>query len=140
MAVGSLAGALMAARRRIAPSARFVVIMALVFSAIEVAAGLMPTYWTFAAILPLLGFAALLTLTAANASIQLGVDPQLRGRVMALYMMLLLGGTPIGSPILGWIGEVFGPRWTLIGGGLAATAGILISSALLWRRQQKHQL
>ncbi|HSU36904.1 MAG TPA: MFS transporter [Propionibacteriaceae bacterium] len=139
MAVGSLAGALMAARRRIAPSARFVVIMALVFSAIEVAAGLMPTYWTFAAILPLLGFAALLTLTAANASIQLGVDPQLRGRVMALYMMLLLGGTPIGSPILGWIGEVFGPRWTLIGGGLAAAAGVLISSALLWRRQRKHQ-
>ena len=134
-----MTSALMAARRRIAPSARFVVIMALVFSAIEVAAGLMPTYWTFAAILPLLGFAALLTLTAANASIQLGVDPQLRGRVMALYMMLLLGGTPIGSPILGWIGEVFGPRWTLIGGGLAAAAGILISGALLWRRQRKHQ-
>ena len=131
MAVGSLAGALMAARRRIAPSARFVVIMALVFSAIEVVAGLMPTYWRFAAILPLLGFAALLTLTAANASIQLGVDPQLRGRVMALYMMLLLGGTPIGAPILGWIGELFGPRWTLIGGGAAAAAGVLISSALL---------
>ena len=71
------------------------------------------------------------TLTAANASIQLGVDPQLRGRVMALYMMLLLGGTPIGAPILGWIGEVFGPRWTLIGGGVAAAAGVLISSALL---------
>ena len=139
MAVGSLAGALMAARRRIAPSSRFVVIMALIFSVIEVAAGLMPTYWSFAAILPLLGFAALLTLTAANASIQLGVDPQLRGRVMALYMMLLLGGTPIGAPILGWIGEMFGPRWTLIGGGVAAAAGVLISSALLLRRQRKHQ-
>ena len=93
-------------------------------SAIEIVAGLMPTYWTYAAMLPLLGFAALLTLTAANASIQLGVDPQLRGRVMALYMMLLLGGTPIGSPILGWIGELFGPRWTLIGGGAAAAAGV----------------
>ena len=58
---------------------------------------------------------------------------------MALYMMLLLGGTPIGSPILGWIGEMFGPRWTLIGGGAAAAAGVLISSALLWRRQRKNQ-
>ena len=56
--------------------------------------------------LPLLGLAALLTLTAANASIQLGVDPQLRGRVMALYMMVLMGGTPIGAPLLGWVGEV----------------------------------
>ena len=91
--------------------------MALIFSAIEIAAGLMPTYWAFAAMLPLMGLATLLTLTAANASIQMGVDPQLRGRVMALYMMLLLGGTPIGAPILGWIGEIFGPRWTLIGGG-----------------------
>ena len=99
----------------------------------------MPTYWTFAAILPLLGFAALLTLTAANASIQLGVDPQLRGRVMALYMMLLLGGTPIGAPILGWIGELFGPRWTLIGGGAAAAAGVLISALGVARRRAKHQ-
>jgi MFS family permease len=140
MAVGSLAGALIAARRRIAPSARFVVIMALVFSAIEVVAGLMPTYWSYAAVLPLLGLAALLTLTAANASIQLGVDPQLRGRVMALYMMLLLGGTPIGAPILGWLGELFGPRWTLIGGGGAAAAGVLISGALLWyRRYRRHK-
>ena len=140
MAVGSLAGALIAARRRIAPSARFVVIMALVFAAIEVVAGLMPTYWSYAAVLPLLGLAALLTLTAANASIQLGVDPQLRGRVMALYMMLLLGGTPIGAPILGWLGELFGPRWTLIGGGAAAAAGVLISGALLWyRRHRRHQ-
>jgi len=140
MAVGSLAGALIAARRRIAPSARFVVIMALVFAAIEVVAGLMPTYWSYAAVLPLLGLAALLTLTAANASIQLGVDPQLRGRVMALYMMLLLGGTPIGAPILGWLGELFGPRWTLIGGGAAAAAGVLISGALLWyRRYRRHQ-
>ena len=140
MAVGSLAGALIAARRRIAPSARFVVIMALVFAAIEVVAGLMPTYWSYAAVLPLLGLAALLTLTAANASIQLGVDPQLRGRVMALYMMLLLGGTPIGAPILGWLGELFGPRWTLIGGGAAAAAGVLISGALLWyRRRRRHQ-
>ncbi|MBA3529007.1 MAG: MFS transporter, partial [Propionibacteriaceae bacterium] len=112
MAVGSLAGALLAARRRTAPRGRFIVGTALAFGLIEVAAGLMPTYWSYAAVLPIMGLAALLTLTASNASIQLGVDPQLRGRVMALYAMVLMGGTPIGSPILGWVGEVFGPRWT----------------------------
>ena len=138
MAVGSLAGALLAARRRAAPRGRFVVGMAVVFGLIEIAAGLMPTYWTYAAILPVLGLAALLTLTAANATVQMNVDPQLRGRVMALYMMVLMGGTPIGAPILGWVGEVFGARWTLLGGGALSTLGVLLCVVLLARRQRLH--
>jgi predicted MFS family arabinose efflux permease len=75
-------------------------------------------------------------LTAANATIQLGVDPQLRGRVMALYITVLMGGTPIGSPILGWVGQVLGPRWTLIGGGAATVLGVLASAWLLSRRHR----
>ncbi|CAA9296675.1 MAG: Uncharacterized MFS-type transporter [uncultured Friedmanniella sp.] len=138
MAVGSLAGALLAARRRSTPRGRFVVGMALAFGVIEVVAGLMPSYLTYAAILPLLGLAALLTLTAANASVQMTVDPRLRGRVMALYMMVLMGGSPIGAPILGWVGEVFGARWTLIGGGALSTLGVLLCVALLARRQRLH--
>ena len=140
VAVGSLTGALIAARRRSAPSGRFLVIMALIFCAIEIVAGLMPTYWAYAAVLPLMGLATLLTLTAANASIQMEVAPQLRGRVMALYMMLLLGGTPIGAPILGWVGEIFGPRWTLIGGGAAAAVGVLISALVIARRVEKRSI
>jgi MFS family permease len=135
MAFGSLAGALLAARRRKAPRARYIVWMALAFGLIEVLAGLMPTYWSYAAVLPVMGLAALLTLTASNASVQLGVDPQLRGRVMALYAMVLMGGTPIGSPILGWVGEAFGPRWTLIGGGALTILGVLVSVAVIARRQ-----
>jgi MFS family permease len=135
MAFGSLAGALLAARRRKAPRARYIVWMALAFGLIEVLAGLMPTYWGYAAVLPVMGLAALLTLTASNASVQLGVDPQLRGRVMALYAMVLMGGTPIGSPILGWVGEAFGPRWTLIGGGGLTVLGVLVSVAVIARRQ-----
>ena len=94
----------------------------------------MPSYVSYAAVLPLLGLVALTTLTAANASIQMGVDPRLRGRVMALYMMVLMGGTPIGAPILGWVGEVFGPRWTLIGGGGLTALGVLLSVAVILRR------
>ncbi|SDR85305.1 Predicted arabinose efflux permease, MFS family [Friedmanniella luteola] len=138
MAVGSLAGALLAARRRSTPRGRFVVGMALAFGVIEIAAGLMPSYLTYAAILPLLGLAALLTLTAANASVQMTVDSRLRGRVMALYMMVLMGGAPIGAPILGWVGEVFGARWTLIGGGALSTLGVLLCVALLARGQRLH--
>jgi MFS family permease len=138
MAVGSLTGALLAARRRSAPRGRFVVGMAVVFGLIEIAAGLMPSYATYAAILPVLGLAALLTLTAANASVQMNVDPRLRGRVMALYMMVLMGGTPIGAPILGWVGQAFGARWTLIGGGALSVLGVLLCVALLARRQHLH--
>jgi MFS family permease len=127
MAVGSLAGALLAARRRNRPSGRLVVGMAAIFGVIEIASGLAPSYVAYAATLPLLGLATLLTLTAANASIQLGVDSLRRGRVMALYIMVLMGGTPIGSPILGWIGEAMGARWTLIGGGAATLLGIVVS-------------
>jgi MFS family permease len=137
MAVGSLSGALFAARRRSAPGARFVVIMACVFAAVEVAAGLMPSYASYAAVLPVLGLATLLTLTAANASIQLGVEPRLRGRVMALYLTLLMGGTPFGAPILGWVGQAFGPRWTLIGGGVLTAVGVLLSAALLVLRRRR---
>jgi MFS family permease len=136
MAVGSLLGALLAARRVVAPSPRYVVGMAAVFALVEVGAGLMPSYTTYAAALPFLGLAALLTLTAANASIQLSVDPQLRGRVMALYMMVLMGGTPFGAPLLGWVGEAWGPRWTLIGGGLATLVGVLVSAVVLRTAQQ----
>jgi len=136
MAVGSLTGALLAARRRSVPRGRFVVGMALAFGVIEIVAGLMPTYWTYAAILPVLGLAALLTLTAANAAVQMNVDPQLRGRVMALYMTVLMGGTPIGAPILGWVGEVFGARWTLIGGGTLSILGVLLTAALVARRRR----
>jgi len=138
MALGSLTGALLAARRRAVPRGRFVVGMALTFGVVEVAAGLMPTYWSYAAVLPVLGLTALLTLTAANASVQMNVDPQLRGRVMALYMMVLMGGSPLGAPVLGWVGETFGARWTLIGGGALSTLGVLLCVALLARRQHLH--
>jgi MFS family permease len=135
MAIGSLAGALLAARRRGVPSRAFLVSVAIAFGVIEVIAGLMPSYWSYAAVLPVMGLAALLTMTASNTSIQLRVDPGLRGRVMALYMMVLWGGTPIGSPLLGWVGEVFGARWTLIGGGGLTVLGVILSVVLVrrWR-------
>jgi MFS family permease len=134
IAIGSLAGALTAARRQAAPSSGRVVVTAVIFGLIQIASGLAPTYFAYAAILPILGLVTLLTLTAANASVQLGVDPLRRGRVMALYIMVLMGGTAIGSPIIGWVGYTMGPRWTLIVGGAVTVIGVLASSLALRRR------
>jgi MFS family permease len=87
--------------------------------------------------LPVLGLVTLLTLTAGNATIQLGVDPLRRGRVMALYIMVLMGGTAIGSPIIGWIGQTMGPRWTMLVGGAATVVGVLLSVLVLKLRSQR---
>lgn len=139
MAVGSLGGALLAARRE-RPRVRLVVLAGLVFSVVEVAAGLMPTYVSFAVVLPLLGLTALTMVTAANATIQMTTEPAMRGRVSALYLMIFMGGTPVGSPLIGWVGETFGARWTLIGGGAVTALGILVSVALAARGlRARHQ-
>jgi MFS family permease len=134
MAVGSLAGALLAARRT-RPRLRTVVLAGLAFSVTEMVAGLMPTYVTFAAVLPVLGLCALTMITSANATIQLTSSPMMRGRVAALYLMVFMGGTPIGSPVIGWVGETFGARWMMIGGGGITLVGISVALALYLRAQ-----
>jgi MFS family permease len=132
MAVGSLAGSLFAARR-VRVRHRLVVGAALAFAAVEVVAGLAPSYLTFALLCPLLGLAALTMITGANTFMQMNTDAGMRGRVMALYLMVFMGGTPLGSPFIGWVGEVFGARWTLIVGGLVTMVGVLVASAVYLR-------
>jgi MFS family permease len=134
VAIGSLAGALLAARRRESRQ-RLVVASGIVFGAITMIAGLMPSYLTFALILPVCGFAALTLVTAANAFVQMAVDSSMRGRVMALYMAVFMGGTPFGAPMLGWIAEHAGARWTLVGGGAMTVIGVLVAVAVFSRRQ-----
>jgi MFS family permease len=111
------------------------VLAALAFGTVEILAGLAPSYLTFVLWTPVLGLTALTMITAANATVQLGSDPMMRGRVMSLYMMIFMGGTPVGAPIVGWIGETFGARWTLIGGGLGTILGVLLAAAIFSRSQ-----
>jgi MFS family permease len=134
MAFGSLAGSLLAARRERVRH-RLVVGAALAFAAVEIAAGLMPTYLTFALLTPLLGITALTMITSANAFMQLNTDTGMRGRVMALYMMIFIGGTPLGAPFMGWIAETFGARWTLLLGGGITGLGVVLASAVFLRAQ-----
>jgi MFS family permease len=129
MAIGSLGGALLAARRE-HPRLRLVIGAALAFGVFSIIAALMPSYVGFAVALIPVGLSALTLMTAANATVQMTTAPAMRGRVMALYMAIFMGGTPIGSPIIGWVGEAFGPRWTIILGGVVSilTSGV----AVLW--------
>ena len=137
MAVGSLAGSLLAAGR-VRVRHRMVVGAAVAFGAIEVVAGVAPSYLTFALLCPLLGLAALTMITGANTFMQMNTEAGMRGRVMALYLMVFMGGTPLGSPLIGWVGEVFGARWTLIVGGLVTILGVLAASAIYLRTGRHH--
>jgi MFS family permease len=130
LAVGSLTGALLGARREGRPRQRLVVLAGLAFGTVEVVLGLMPSYLTFALMTPVLGLCLLTMLNAANTTVQLSVDPVMRGRVMALYMMVVMGGTPLGAPVVGWVGATFGARWTLIGGGGMTVLGVLLAVAI----------
>ncbi|GAA2083131.1 MFS transporter [Actinomadura alba] len=121
LAVGALAGALLSARR-VSPSRRMMLMAAVLFGVFEVLAGLMPTYWSFLVLLVPTGIALMTFTTTANATLQLSVAPEMRGRVMGLYMFVFLGTNPFGAPIVGWLAEQFGPRLSIVAGGLIATA------------------
>ncbi|TNM36601.1 MFS transporter [Nocardioides albidus] len=123
LAIGSLTGALVAAgRSRV--RVRLLMGAAVVFGVVEIAAGLMPTYLTFVLLCPVLGFSVITVLNSCNALLQTESAPALRGRVMAIYMTIVMGGTPLGSPLIGWIGEQFGARWTLVAGGVLVLVGV----------------
>lgn len=132
MAVGSLSGALLAARRG-RPRLRLVLLAAFGFGLVEVASGFMPTYVLFAAILVPVGLTALTFITAANSTMQLGVAPVMRGRVMALYTAVFFGGTPVGAPLVGAIAEAFGTRWSLFLGGAVSAVAAVVAALVLAR-------
>ncbi|MGH9917851.1 MAG: MFS transporter, partial [Nitrososphaerales archaeon] len=132
LAMGSLAGALMAARRR-RPRLRLVAGAAIGFGVAEVACGLMPGYWALAGMLLPMGAIALTFTTAANTLVQLGSEAHMRGRVMGLYMFVFAGGAPIGSPLMGWVAGDLGARWSFLLGGLASgVAAVGVAAVLLW--------
>lgn len=128
LAIGSLTGALVAARRR-RVRLRLIVGAAFLFGVSSAVMASMPTYPLYLISCAAVGFSALTMMTSANAAIQTTTAPHVRGRVMAMYMMVLVGGAPLGSPLVGWIGEHIGPRWS-IGAGAVAALAVAIGAAL----------
>ena len=131
-AIGSLGGALWAARRK-APRVRTLVVASFLLGVSSLVMAAMPTYPLFALSTVPVGLCMLTVLTSANQTVQLTTEPSVRGRVMSIYMLFFLGTTPIGSPLIGWVSDQWGPRTAIAVGGLAA---VLVSVlAGLWARR-----
>ena len=125
IAVGSVSGALFSAWRA-RPGMNLLIVAATVFGAGCALAAVTPRDWMFGLMLVGLGFAAQSFLTSANSLVQLTTDPAMRGRVMAILMAIALGGTPIGSPLVGWVVNHFGARWGMAVGGAGGLAAALV--------------
>jgi MFS family permease len=121
LAIGSLTGALVAARRERARLRTVTIASAAAGVALALAA-IAPNVWVFGVTLVLVGLAGLTMMTSANGYVQTTTTPKLRGRVMALYLAVFLGGTPIGALLVGWVADAFGPRWAL---AVGASSGLL---------------
>jgi MFS family permease len=128
MAVGTLAGALLAARRE-RPRFALLVVGAAIFGTGCALAAFAPAIWLFGMALVVIGVSALTFSNSTNSLMQLSTEPAMRGRVMAIRLAIALGCTPLGAPIVGWVADRFGPRWALgmgaASGFAAAVVGIL---------------
>lgn len=135
LAVGSIAGSLLAARRRKSIELRIVFAAGVLFGLVTAVAGLMPSYLAFVLFLPLAGMTAMTFSIGAQSYLQINTAADMRGRVMGLYALVFFGSNPLGAPFLGWVSMQFGPRWALIGGGLAAAASL--AALALWARRRR---
>ncbi|MEV8220115.1 MFS transporter [Microbacterium sp. NPDC077391] len=140
LAIGSLAGALLAARRDRA-RVRVLVMAAGGFGVASLVSAAMPSYVTYAAVLVLVGFSTVSMLTTANGYVQTTTDAALRGRVLALYMAVIMGSTPVGAPIAGWIVDTFSARTAIAVGGIAGIVAFGIGVGwMLWSgRLHRHE-
>jgi MFS family permease len=141
MAVGTMSGALLSARRPF-PGMVLMGGASAVFGITLALAAVMPTPWTFAIVLFVVGLAALTFMTASNSMMQLTTERGMRGRVLALRIAVVMGGTPIGAPLVGWVVDRFGARWALGVGALSgvAAAGVAVAYLVRHRNLRMHRI
>ena len=127
IAVGSLSGALISARLERFRNAKLVIKLGVWFSIVVIVLSVMPTYTWYSFWLPICGISALTMLISANSYVQVNSDPAVRGRVMGIYLLVFMGGTPVGSMLIGFLTEAIGTRETIaICGGFSLLMCVLI--------------
>lgn len=131
LAIGSFSGALLAARLEHLRRPSVIALGAVGFGLSLTTIAFAPSYEMFALSLPLGGCIALLTLVSANSYVQTSTRQELRGRVMGIYLLIFMGGTPLGSPLIGWLAEVIGIRNTIFACGIVVAGGALLCIWLL---------
>jgi MFS family permease len=139
LGLGSAVGAVIAGAGA-RPRTRAIVTTAAIFGLLQAAAALAPDLGTFLVLLIGMGFVNLICQAMANASVQLAVDPEIRGRVMGLYMLVFIGGTPIGAPVIGAITTHYGARTGMLVCGVIpalAAAVMAVATARRARRQPR---
>jgi len=130
IAIGSLTGAIGSARLERFRNTKFVIKGGILFSISIMVFAVIPSYNLYLVWLPICGFVALTTLVSANSIVQTSTDPAIRGRVMGLYLLIFMGGTPFGSPLIGATTELLGIRPTIaLCGGIS-----LVASVIIWFR------
>lgn len=137
MAIGSVTGALLAAWRE-TPRFQVLLVGAGLFGLGCLLAALMPTYGLFGLTLTFVGIAAQTVTTSMNSLVQLSTAPAMRGRVIAILLALVLGSTPFGAPIVGWVADHWGPRWALGIGAAAGFAGAAVGAVHLIKERRAH--
>lgn len=136
MAVGSMVGALaVAARSR--PTPRLLVGAAVSFGMLMLGVAAAPSLGAALVLLPFFGAASITFMATANSTLQLNSSTEMRGRVMALYVLVFLGSTPIGGPFVGWVAETWGPRAAVALGGVACLVGAVLASVMLLRSRRR---
>ena len=139
LAIGSLGAAILSTRLDQKRKPPFIMAVAAIFGLFLIVQATMPTYLTFALVLPFCGFFALTTMISANTYVQTTTPHELRGRVMGFYILVFMGATPIGSPLIGWLADVIGIRETVaLCGGITAL-GALFIYVVSKKRLQEHK-
>ncbi len=136
LAVGTLTGALLAAKRTGMAALRTALVGGCAFGVVSVLAGLAPWFWLAAAVLVLVGLLQMSFTTSAMSIVQLSVDPEFRGRVMGIYMLAFLGGTPLGAPLLGAIADLTTPAAPLLVGGAVSAVTCAVCGVYALRRSR----
>jgi MFS family permease len=127
IAIGSLTGALGSARLERFRNTRFVILGGIAFSLSIMVLSILPNYTAYVIWLPVCGVTALTTLVSANSIVQTSTDPAIRGRVMGLYLLIFMGGTPFGSPLIGAATDLIKIRPTIAAcGGISLAASLFI--------------